>query len=142
VVSPFVLVAFVNSCSLLLVKCTYVLVPTGKSTFLKALSNQLNKNSGHLDGDILFNGDPVSSGKYLVGKVASYVDERDQHAATLTVRETFEFAWKVTTGGHHAYGVAKDEEAAEILNRGDKDLVKVNAIPLILLLFFRHVSPP
>jgi ABC-type multidrug transport system ATPase subunit len=67
----------------------------------------------------------VDSGKYLVGKITSYVDERDQHAPTLTVRETMEFAWRCTTGGHHSYNVARDEKSAEVLNRGDATLIKV-----------------
>jgi hypothetical protein len=60
-----------------------------------------------------------------VGKVASYVDEKELHAGTLTVRETLEFAWYMTTKGHHSYGVAKDAASAEILDREDKALVKV-----------------
>lgn len=99
---------------------------TGKSTFLKALAGQLNTGFAHLDGEILYNGDSIDSGKYLVGKIAAYAEEKEQHAATLSVRETLEFAWKITTGGHHSYGVAKDEKSAEILNRGDQHLVKVS----------------
>jgi ABC-type multidrug transport system ATPase subunit len=80
---------------------------------------------GHLEGDILYNGDSVDSGKYLVGKVASYVDEREQHAPTLTVRETLEFAWRMTTGGHHSYNIAKDQTSAAVLDKDDDALVKV-----------------
>jgi ABC-type multidrug transport system ATPase subunit len=98
----------------------------GKTTFLKALSCQLNKGSGQLDGEILYNGDSVDCGKYLVGKITSYVDERDQHAPTLTVRETLEFAWRSTTAGHHSYNVARDSTSAEVLDRGDAALVKVS----------------
>ncbi len=98
---------------------------TGKSTFLKALSGQVVVGSAHLEGDLLYNGDSTSSGKYLVGKVASYTDEQEQHAATLTVRETMEFAWDITTGGHHSYGIARDEKTAEVLNRDDAHKVKV-----------------
>jgi len=97
----------------------------GKSTFLKALAGQLTIGSAHLDGDILYNGDSVSSGKYLVGKLAAYSEEKEQHAGTLTVRETLEFAWKITTGGHHSYGIAKDAKSAEILDRDDEHQVKV-----------------
>ena len=64
----------------------------GKSTFLKALTGHLSVGSAHLEGEILYNGDSVDSGKYLVGKIANYVDEKEIHAATLTVRETLEFA--------------------------------------------------
>lgn len=100
----------------------------GKTTFLKALYCQLVVGKAHLEGDILYNGDPVDCGKYLVGKVSSYVDEKEQHAATLTVRETLEFAWKMTTGGHHSYNIAKDANAAAVLDRDDEAKVKVNAI--------------
>ena len=97
----------------------------GKTTFLKALACQLVVGSAHLEGDILYNGDSVDSGKYIVGKVASYVDEKEQHAGTLTVRETLEFAWKMTSGGHHSYNVAKDEKSAAVLDRDDEAMVKV-----------------
>ena len=92
---------------------------SGKTSFLKALAGQLNISGAHLDGDILYNGDSVKSNNYLVGKCAAYVDERDQHAGTLTVRETLEFAWKMTSGGHHSYGLAKDVQSAAILDRDD-----------------------
>lgn len=106
------------------IKCRSV-IAAGKTTFLKALACQLNVGKGHLEGEILYNGDPVDCGKYLVGKITSYVDERDQHAPTLTVRETLEFAWRMTSGGHHSYGVARDAKSAEILDRGDAQLTKV-----------------
>jgi ABC-type multidrug transport system ATPase subunit len=70
----------------------------------------------------------VDSGKYLVGKITSYVDERDHHAPTLTVRETLEFAWRCTTGGHHSYNVARDSTSAEVLDRADLNLVKVQEV--------------
>ena len=101
------------------------LYKTGKTTFLKALSQQLNIGSAHLEGDILYNGDSVHSGKYLVVKISSYVDEKEQHAGTLTVKETLQFAWEMTTGGHHSYNIAKDEKSAKILDEDDKDYVKV-----------------
>ena len=85
----------------------------------------MNIGSAHLEGDILYNGESHTCGKYLVGKCAGYVDEKDQHAGTMTVRETLEFAWEMTSGGHHSYGVAKDAQSAEILNRGDKNMIKV-----------------
>lgn len=89
------------------------------------MSHQLNVGKAHLDGEISYNGDSVNSDKYLVGKLATYIDEKEQHAATLTVRETLEFAWRITTGGHHSYGGAKDEKAAEILNKDDASLTRV-----------------
>jgi ABC-type multidrug transport system ATPase subunit len=79
-----------------------------------------------LEGDILYNGDAIDSGKYLIGKVATYADEKEEHAPTLTVKETLEFAWKMTTGGHHSYAVAKDAESAAILDEADEELVLVS----------------
>lgn len=116
-----------------------IVATLGKTTLLKALAGQLNVGGGHLDGDILYNGDSIDCGKYLVGKVATYADEREQHAGTLTVRETMEFAWNMTTCGHHSYGVAKDAAAAEILDKDDKANVKVR-IALFIFLFL-HFTP-
>ena len=108
---------------LCLCNCSHLL---GKTSFLKALSGQLNVGSAHLDGEILYNGDPIDSGKYYIGKIATYVDEKETHAATLTVRETLEFAFNVTTKGHHSYGVAKDAASAEKLNEMDPVMAKVD----------------
>ena len=98
---------------------------TGKTTFLKALAGQLTVGSAHLEGEVLYNGDPIDCGKYLVGKLATYSDEKEQHSPVLTVRETLEFAWKMTTGGHHSYAVAKDKESAEVLDQDDEHSVMV-----------------
>ncbi len=84
----------------------------------------------------MYNGDSVKSGKYLIGKVAAYADEKEQHAPTLTVKETLEFAWKMTTGGHHSYSIAKDAKAAEILDKSDKELVLVSSFHLIVSISF------
>jgi len=85
----------------------------------------LTIGSAKLEGEILYNGDPIDSGKYLVSKLAAYADEKEQHAGPLTVRETLEFAWKMTTAGHHSYGLAKDAESAAFMNQDDKHLVQV-----------------
>eukprot|EP01034_Spumella_vulgaris_P025935 gene25935-32445_t len=60
-------------------RMTLVMGPPGcgKTTFLKALAGQLTVGSAHLEGDILYNGDSINSGKYLIGKVASYADEKE-----------------------------------------------------------------
>jgi hypothetical protein len=65
------------------------------------------------------------SGNFLLPKLVDYVEQGDTHAATLTVKETIEFAWKSTTGGHHSYGVAMNEESAAFVNEDDADLIKV-----------------
>ena len=62
----------------------------------------------------------------MVTKVADYIDQRDQHAPTLTVRETLDFAWTVTTNGHHSYATAKDEASAAVLDALDETNAKVS----------------
>jgi hypothetical protein len=37
-----------------------------------------------------------------------------------------EFAWKMTTGGHHSYAIAKDALSAAILDKADNELVLVS----------------
>jgi ABC-type multidrug transport system ATPase subunit len=106
----------------------FALFSLGKTTFLKALAGQLTVGSAHLEGEILYNGDPIDCGKFLVGKVATYADEREQHAGVLTVRETMDFAWQSTTGGHHSYNIAKDAASAAVLDKDDEAFVKVGTI--------------
>ena len=47
-------------------RMTLVMGPPGcgKTTFLKALAGQLAVGSAHLEGEILYNGDPIDCGKY------------------------------------------------------------------------------
>ncbi len=85
----------------------------------------------------MYNGDSTKSEKYLVGKVAAYADEKEQHAPTLTVKETLEFAWKMTTGGHHSYSIAKDAQAAEMMDKSDHELVLVSDVT-ICIVYFSH----
>ena len=119
---------------------------SGKSLFCKALCGRV-KSDGRctLEGDVTYNGEVASSGKFLLAKFLDYIEQKDSHASTLTVAETMEFAWKSTTGGHHSYGMAKDEETGNVLDEGDEILRKV-IIAFILLLqtisfsFFRQQS--
>ncbi|RHY80807.1 hypothetical protein DYB26_000602 [Aphanomyces astaci] len=64
----------------------------GKSTFLKALAGKLRTkaNQTMLDGEITYSG--LSPSDIDLSKLVSLVDQRDNHCATLTVRETFKFA--------------------------------------------------
>jgi ABC-type multidrug transport system ATPase subunit len=64
----------------------------GKSTFLKALAGKLRTTSNRttLDGDITYSG--LTATDIDLSKLVSLVDQRDNHCATLTVRETFKFA--------------------------------------------------
>ena len=99
---------------------------SGKTLFCKALCGRI-KSSGKctLVGDVTYNGEVASKGKFLLAKFLDYIEQKDSHASTLTVAETMEFAWKSTTGGHHSYGMAKDEETGNVLDEGDEILRKV-----------------
>ncbi|KAF0693770.1 Aste57867_15269 [Aphanomyces stellatus] len=65
----------------------------GKSTFLKALAGKLRTRRNRttvVDGDITYSG--LTASDIDLSKLVSIVDQRDNHCATLTVRETFKFA--------------------------------------------------
>ena len=108
-------------------KLTLLMGPpsSGKTSFLKALAGQLVVGSSHLDGEILYNGVDLraSADKFLIGKLASYVDEKEEHAATLTVKEVCEFAFRMTSGGHHYYQIATDPSDKEFFNQGRETVV-------------------
>jgi ABC-type multidrug transport system ATPase subunit len=95
---------------------------SGKTVFMKALSGRLHKEL-HVEGKILFNGDSADSGAFDLPKVAFYVDEDDEHAPTLTVKETLQFAWYNASGGTHAYGTGMTAEEAALL---DEKQTKLN----------------
>ena len=98
----------------------------GKSTFLKNLSGRLRIGKKlKRDGNIYYNEEPIDSDKFLTQKVANYIEQEETHAATLTVEETLAYAWKSTTGGHHSYAAAIDDEAAVKLNEADDELIYV-----------------
>eukprot|EP00981_Chlorochromonas_danica_P012460 scaffold4964_cov248-Ochromonas_danica.AAC.6 len=110
-------------------KMTLLLGPpgSGKSVLLKALSNRLESaGKAQFSGDIYYDGDDIKSDKFLVGKVADYIEQGDTHQAVLTVDETLKFAWSCTTGGHHSYAVAKDEASAAILEKGNASFATVH----------------
>jgi ABC-type multidrug transport system ATPase subunit len=56
----------------------------GKSSLLKALAGQLHLGGKTFDGAVTFNGDTASSGRFKLPKIADYIDEKDQHAPTLS----------------------------------------------------------
>eukprot|EP00596_Hydrurales_sp_CCMP1899_P009612 CAMPEP_0119038002 /NCGR_PEP_ID=MMETSP1177-20130426/6649_1 /TAXON_ID=2985 /ORGANISM="Ochromonas sp, Strain CCMP1899" /LENGTH=1597 /DNA_ID=CAMNT_0006999999 /DNA_START=48 /DNA_END=4838 /DNA_ORIENTATION=+ len=116
-------------------KLTLVIGPpgSGKTVFLKALSGRIFPQSGaKLEGTITYNGDTADSKAFSVPKVVDYIDQRDQHAGSLSVFETMEFAWMNATGGHHSYGYAKDAESKEIFDREDFYKTRVNNMLLVL----------
>ncbi len=101
---------------------------SGKSTFMKTLSGRLHRAAAsiYVDGEILYNGDSLLSHHFLLPKIIDYVDQDDIHEPTLTVSETFEFAFRAASGGHHSYGFAKDANAAAKLDLLDPNVVKVS----------------
>jgi len=101
---------------------------SGKSTFLKALSGRpVGGTIAKFDGQIFYNDEDIhQTDKFLVPKVAEYIEQNDTHAPTLTVEETLSFAWECTTGGHHSYCFAKDEETAKLMDAEDKSKYGVN----------------
>lgn len=50
-----------------------------------------------LTGDVTYNGDALSSGKFEPSSVAHYVQQIDDHEPYLTTKETMEFAGACTT---------------------------------------------
>lgn len=116
-------------------KLTLVLGPpgSGKTLFLKALSGRVRGGGKCIfEGNITYNGEFADSGRFLLPKFIDYIEQKDSHASTLTVAETMEFAWKCTTGGHHSYATAKNDETARLLDEGDDVLRKMNNVLSIL----------
>ena len=106
---------------------SYLFIFIGKSTFLKALCDRLRIGSKlKRDGWISFNEQSIDSDKFLTHKISNYIEQEETHAPTLTVEETFEYAWRTSSGGHHSYATAKDEESAAHLNSNDEALAKVS----------------
>ena len=96
----------------------------GKSTFLKLLSGTLH--NGNVHGEITYNGMTADCGQFLLPKLAAYIDELDEHIANLTVQETFEFAWRAATGGHHSYLVSSSDVGRAVLDNDDAELTRVS----------------
>lgn len=61
-----------------------------QSTLLKALAGKLAHSGLQVQGDIVYNGTPLTD--FLPQRTAVYVEQEDQHLPELTVRETFDFA--------------------------------------------------
>ncbi|CAM9128278.1 unnamed protein product [Scytosiphon promiscuus] len=75
---------------------------SGKSTLLKALAGLLKKDAGHVNkGSITYNGSTEESGKFSLPKVAHFAEQADRHLPTMTVHETFKFAFDSMSGGTH-----------------------------------------
>ncbi|KAL3669649.1 hypothetical protein V7S43_005033 [Phytophthora oleae] len=75
---------------------------SGKSTLLKALAGQLpleGNSRVEIDGDIAYNGVYQEELRNSLPHCVGYVGQRDDHFATLTVRETLQFAYEFTCSG-------------------------------------------
>ena len=104
----------------------------GKSTLLKVLSGRMNLDSNnHLDGSITYGGQTEKDKNFLLAKLVSYVDELDEHIPLLTVKETLEFAWSVTTGRSHSYLITEDPLVEATLVNDDKLLARVIILSII-----------
>ncbi|KAF1325153.1 Pleiotropic drug resistance protein abc superfamily, partial [Globisporangium splendens] len=69
-----------------------------KSTFLKALAGKLTSRNGRrsLKGNISYSG--LAAEEITISKLVGLVDQLDNHFATLTVRETIQFADRCLNG--------------------------------------------
>jgi shikimate kinase len=113
---------------------------SGKSVLLQAIAGRLRLGGAKLEGEILFNNTKESSGKFLCGKVADYIEQNDTHAATLTVEETVKYAWMSSSGGHHSYSTAADKESAAVLDQSDALFSRVNKTSFNNQLLFLTIS--
>ena len=96
---------------------------------LKALAGRFHSaGSTTVSGGIFYDGDSVDSRKFIVGKVADYIEQGDTHEAVLSVEETMKFSWLCSTGGHHSYARAKDSASAAIMNQEDSKFTIVNNV--------------
>ena len=94
---------------------------------MKALSKRLH-TSATLEGDILYNEQAESAGKFLVPKIVDYIEQGDYHAATLTVEETLKYAWMSSTAGHHSYGQTHNDVSKSELDSADEHFITVSDI--------------
>ncbi|KAK1943396.1 Pleiotropic drug resistance protein 3 [Phytophthora citrophthora] len=73
---------------------------SGKSVLMKMLSAQFPVESNiTVEGEITYNGVPQKEIANRVPQVVEYVPQTDRHFATLTTRETLEYAHKFVGGG-------------------------------------------
>jgi ABC-type multidrug transport system ATPase subunit len=111
---------------------------SGKTSFLKALTGTLPSSGRYrLTGDITFNGDTAGSGKFVMPRVASYVDQVDRHYATLTVAETIEFAINIQDPAD-VYRKANNLERSALLDAFSQKRMKVRH--LMQLFGISHVK--
>jgi ABC-type multidrug transport system ATPase subunit len=67
---------------------------SGKTTLLNVLANRVAAASAQVSGEVLVNGLQLSRGK--LSKISSYVEQEDALIGSLTVRETIDFAARLS----------------------------------------------
>eukprot|EP00884_Botryococcus_braunii_P016921 jgi/Botrbrau1/3912/Bobra.0183s0133.1 len=72
---------------------------SGKSTLLKALSDQLRGSGVKVYGSVKYNGQSYS--EFACERTAAYVEQTDVQIAQLTVRDTLDFAARCQGTGHY-----------------------------------------
>lgn len=119
-------------------RMTLVLGPpgSGKSTFMRALSNKLAGNGVDVSGDVLYNGCPAGETDFVMSKVVGYISQVDTHIAQLTVRETFLFSWICMTGGSQGIAIgdelANEDKARELFAHvGNKCVLMIKILGLL-----------
>ncbi|EEY56183.1 ATP-binding Cassette (ABC) Superfamily [Phytophthora infestans T30-4] len=66
---------------------------SGKSALMKLLSGRFPEEKNiTIEGDVTYNGTPLSEVRKQLSQLVSYVPQRDEHYALLTAKETLEFA--------------------------------------------------
>ncbi|GAB9474258.1 Atp-binding protein, partial [Globisporangium polare] len=88
---------------------------SGKSSLMKILSGRfpMAKNITY-EGDVTYNGVAQQEIKKRLPQFAAYVNQRDKHFPTLTVKETLEFA-------HTFCGGELSRRGEELLNKGSAE---------------------
>lgn len=69
---------------------------SGKTTLLNALAHRQLSFRGHFTGSIAVNGAAVSSSISVFQSISSYVEQEDALIGSLTVRETLDFAARLS----------------------------------------------
>jgi len=108
---------------------------SGKSSLLKAIAGRLSMtNDETVEGSVLYNGlsmeDAMKSHLYIQNDIA-YIEQLDNHAPRLSVKETFAFAFDCKAGGTHAPDPFKEldsEEGRAFIAKVNHDQARVNLI--------------
>ncbi|XP_020552704.1 pleiotropic drug resistance protein 3-like isoform X2 [Sesamum indicum] len=93
----------------------------GKTTFLKALSGNLNK-SLKVEGEISYNGHKLE--EFVAQKTSAYISQYDQHIPEMTVREALDFSSRCQGIGSRAeilMELIRREKEAKIVPNPDVD---------------------